>query len=644
MIIDLKKYLFIGAKEDLREFFLRAQEKGFIEFITSRGKKAAELPKEIKNLIEAIKVLRKQPVKSPYTGGGDLAFAHEIVQRILGLKAEIDKLSEEKRFLEAEISRVAPFGDFSFDNIAFIENAGNRKLQFFCMKTSKRQKVVLPEELIYIGTDYDLDYFIAINKEPKTYPEMIEMRFEQSLGELKNYFAFVSESLHQIEAELKGFAGYIPFLKESLLEHLDTHFLSSTKKEVEFPIEGSLFSIEGWVPTNKIDKLFPLVEGLAIHVEPISIEEKDRVPTYMQNKGPGRLGEDLVKIYDIPSPSDKDPSSWVFWSFALFFAIIISDAGYGLLYLGLAIFLRYKFPDLKGKGKRLLKTFTILSVACIVWGILTTSFFGITLHPTNPLSKMSVVHYLVEKKATYVFDQKGEVYQEWAKRIPQVTKAQNGSQMLDLAFEIKNGKTTYKMLEDFNDNILLEISLLIGVLHIAISLFRYSLRNWANIGWILFLAGGYLYFPRILDALSFTQFIFGMSEAAASTYGIQLLFIGIGLAIVLALIQRGFKGISEGMNLIRVTADVLSYLRLYALALAGAMLARTFNDLGVDIGLVFGFIVILFGHVINIQISTMAGVIHGLRLNFIEWYHYCFDGGGKLFNPLRKLKTNEPNR
>ncbi len=640
MIIDLKKYLFIGAKEDLRDFFLRAQEKGFIEFISHRGKKHAEFPKEIKQLIEAIKILRKQPVKTPYAGGGDLAFAHEIVQRILGLKAEIDKLSEEKRFLEAEISRVAPFGDFSFDDIHFIENAGQRKIQFFCMKTSKRQKVVLPEELIYIGTDYDLDYFIAINKELKSYPDMIEMRFEQSLGELKNYFAFVSESLHQIEAELKGFAGYIPFLKESLLEHLDTHFLASTKKEVDFPIEGSLFSIEGWVPENKIGELFPLVEGLAVHMEPISVEERDRVPTYMQNKGTARLGEDLVKIYDIPSPQDKDPSGWVLWAFALFFAMIIADAGYGLLYLALAAFLKYKFPDLKGKGKRLLKIFTLLSISCIVWGILTTSFFGITINPQNPLSKLSLIHYLAEKKADYHFKEKDEVYQDWVKRFPQVAEAKSGEQMLVSAIDNKGGKTSYKMMEEFNDNILLELSLLVGVVHIAISLFRYLWRNWAHLGWILFLIGGYLYFPRVLDTTSFTQFVFFISKEAASTYGIQLIYIGIGLAFVLALVQKGFKGISEVTNLIRVTADVLSYLRLYALALAGAIMARTFNDLGVEIGLVVGFLVILFGHIINIQIGTMAGVIHGLRLNFIEWYHYCFDGGGKLFNPLRKLKTH----
>lgn len=66
-------------------------------------------------------------------------------------------------------------------------------------------------------------------------------------------------------------------------------------------------------------------------------------------------------------------------------------------------------------------------------------------------------------------------------------------------------------------------------------------------------------------------------------------------------------------------------------------MAETFNRMGIDLGLFFGIIVILGGHGINFVLGTMGGVIHGLRLNFIEWYHYSFDGGGKLFKPLRRF-------
>lgn len=641
MIIDLKKHLFIGAKEDLADFFIRAQEEGFIEFVSEKGTKAKELPEPVRKLIDAIKVLRKQPVKEPYQGGGDLDFAADIATQVLDLTHEIEKLSEEKRFLESEITRVAPFGQFSLDDIAFIEEKTGKKIQFYCVKTSKTHEIEEAKELIYVGTDYDLDYFIGINNQPKSYPGLIEMQFDRTVGELKNHLLFVEETLHLVEAELKGFAGHLDFLRNSLLGELDIHSMEKTKKDVEYPIEGSIFSIEGWVPENQLDKLPALIEGKAIFFEPIAVEVDDKVPTYMENKGIDALGEDLVRIYDIPAHTDKDPSRWVLWAFALFFAMILADGGYGLIYLGMAFFLKYKFPDLKGAGKRFLKLLFILSSSCIIWGLLTTSFFGIEIAPTNSFSRFSILNHMAEKKAIYHQEKKDETYKEWLKRYPNIATAKNGQEMLTDAYKMKNGRKEYEMLNNFTDSILLEISLLIGVIHICLSLLRYAKRKWANFGWIAFAIGGYLYFPNTLKATSMIQFLGFIEKDLAGLVGIQLLYGGIGAAAVLALIQNKWKGLIDITEIIQIFADILSYLRLYALALASTIMARTFNDMGIGIGLVVGSIFILIGHAINITLGTMGGVIHGLRLNFIEWYHYCFDGEGKLFNPLRKLRIKQ---
>ena len=77
MIINLKKHLFLGTKDALADFFIRAQEAGFIEFISDQRKKK-EAPEPIRKLMSVIKILRKQPLKDPYLGGGDLDFADEI--------------------------------------------------------------------------------------------------------------------------------------------------------------------------------------------------------------------------------------------------------------------------------------------------------------------------------------------------------------------------------------------------------------------------------------------------------------------------------------------------------------------------------------------------------------------------------------
>src|SRR5580700_5733746 len=321
MIVEVKKYLILGTKEEIDQFFSRSQQEGVIEFIPPAKKVMEAVPAELQHLLRAMKILRKLPVKKPYEGTMDLQHADETAQKILYLKAEVERLYEERRLLETEMVRVAPFGDFSLEDIDYIEKQGRCKVQFFCMKTGK---AYINDEIIYIGNEYDLDYFIAINKGLRIYPEMIEIRIDRPLGELQMHLGFVKESLHQIEAELKGFAGYLDFLHEAFVERLNDYHLASAKKDVTHPLDNSLFVAYAWIPSNKTHLLASVTDGMAIHCEPILIEESDRTPTYMENQGSCRIGEDLVKIYDIPATTDRDPSGWVFWSFALFFAMIVA--------------------------------------------------------------------------------------------------------------------------------------------------------------------------------------------------------------------------------------------------------------------------------------------------------------------------------
>lgn len=641
MIIPLKKYLFFGPKNALAEFLIEAQSEGFIEFITDKDKK--QFSKDVHNLVEAIKILRKQPIKEPYEEEEEnLAHADEIATEVIGLKEQIEKLREEKRYLEAEIARVAPFGEFSFEDIDFIQKYGKKKIQFYCVKTTKSHVVEDADDLIFIGTDYDLDYYIGIHDQPKSYPGMIEMQVDHTALQYKNHLVFVNETEHQLEAELKGFAGHIDFLHRALLQKLDRYNLEKTKRSAEFPIEASVFSIQGWVPKNKIQKLQTLIGDRPIYFELIATEAQDKTPTYMENKGTPRLGEDLVKVFDIPSSNDIDPSGWVMWSFAVFFAMIIADAGYGLIYLALTLFIHFKFPHLKENGKRFVKLMFILSISCIIWGLLTFNFFSIQFSPNNQIARYSPLRFLAEKKADYIVEHKGSTYQEWIEEYPKVAQAKTGQEAFVLAAKVEdNKKVSYPMLTDLSNDIVLELSLLIGVIHISMALLRYARRNWANFGWVFFAIGGYLYFPIYLKTLSFVEFLHILPPNIARLIGLQLLFGGIGSAIILAIIQKRWLGLAEIPQVVQIFADILSYLRLYALALAGSIMSGTFNELGVAAGLVFGFLIILVGHSINLLLSTMGGVIHGLRLNFVEWYRYCFEGEGKLFNPLRKLKKNQ---
>src|SRR5262249_22633277 len=128
--------------------------------------------------------------------------------------------------------------------------------------------------------------------------------------------------------------------------------------------------------------------------------------------------------------ADKDPSSWVFIAFLIFFSMIVADAGYGLLLLACTLWIKYKFKPKKGLAKRILSLATYLSIGCIVWGVLTTSFFGIEISQDNPWKKISITDWAITQKANYFIKQKPPAYEQLIKEYPEAAKATTGKELL----------------------------------------------------------------------------------------------------------------------------------------------------------------------------------------------------------------------
>ncbi len=640
MRIDVRKFLFIGAAAHRKAFFSQAQKEGVIEFIDPARVPTREVPKELHDINEAIKVLRGLPVveqeeRNEYSRAG------EISGNILTLRGEEEKLREERRVLRQEIARVEPFGDFSLQEIKRLENDGNRVVQFFASKKQVEAKACELPEVIWLNSSHGLDYYISLNKEPQRYEGMIEMKIEQPVGSLRRRFNVLEMELDVVEAKLRVLAKENDYLHEALRNQLNKHNLTAAEKGIEGLLESRIFAVQGWVAEHHLDRARALSGEHDIDFSEVAIEETDHVPTYLENTGYARIGEDLVHIYDTPSIGDKDPSPWVLWSFALFFAIILGDGGYGLIFLALSLGLWMKFPKAKGALRRFMKLATILSVSCIGWGLLTNSFFGIGFDIDSSVREVSGLQWLVEQKADYHHSMQDGVYSEWVAKFPGVATASSGYESLQAAVLERAGKVSWPMLDKYSDSLMLELALVIGIIHITLSLLRSIRESWAGVGWILLMVGGYLYVPDYLHCTSLAQILGGLDKSYAAELGYQLIFTGLGAAVVLALVQHKSEGAAEIINLIQVFSDVLSYLRLYALGLAGSMMSSTFNEIGASAPFIAGFFIILIGHVVNIVLGIMGGVIHGLRLNFLEWYHYCFEGGGRMFKPLEMIEVKE---
>lgn len=637
MRIDLKKFLFIGFQKEKDAFFAKAQEFGLIHFISKDPKSVGTISHDVQTITGALKILRGLPpveqetLEQFHLGDG-------IAYKVVDLHHKIEKLHEELRILGLDIARVKPFGDFSLDDVKKIEKESNRVVQFFAGKPGLAEDGLLPDTAVYVNSDQGLDYFIAISPAPIVTKDMIEMKIDHPLGVLLQRQQAAENELDRIEAQLKTYAKYDSFLHETLLYRLDKQNLQVASSLAQPAMEGELFAIEGWTPENKIDEMYTFVNKMHVFVEEIEIGEKDPIPTYLQNEGFSRMGEDLVNIYDTPSATDKDPSLWVLFSFALFFSVIMGDGGYGLVFLLAALFVRYKMGSrLQGAGKRFWKLAVLLSVSCIAWGLFTNSFFAMSLSPTNPIRAYSPLTWLAIKKIGYSINLHDQTYLEAVKKYSNLAPITDPREFLLNAVTVKDGELNYELADTMNGGELMEIAIVIGVVHLILSMLRYVRRNWASAGWVLVLIGSFLYFPGYLGTPSFINYVFGVSMETAQIEGLYLIEGGFALAIVLSLIQNKWLGLLEPMTAIQILADVLSYLRLYALGLAGGIVAATVNEFAASSGLILGMILALIGHITNIVLSIMGGVIHGLRLNFIEWYHYSFHGGGKPYRPLKKL-------
>lgn len=635
---DVKKYLFIGAEADRLSFFSKAQEAGIVHFIDAKRSSVQQPPQEVHDISKAIKILRGLPT-AEQEDIESLEITSKVTHEILSLKETIDRLAEEERTVKLDMSRVEPFGDFSLKEINDLEKETHRKVKFYCAKIGVFDASQLQDEILYIASANGLDYFIAIKDSDAQYPKLIEMVIDRPWGMLNNRYHEILKEKHDYETQLKEYAKYNTFLHHALINVLNDHHLRETSGFVQMPLEeGAIFSIEGWVPVNKEELLQQLISEMNVHAEEVAINPDEVIPTYLENSGVARIGEDLVHIYDTPSNTDKDPSVWVLVFFALFFSMIIGDGGYGLILLLVALYIRNKQIKMTKMGKRVLDLVTILSFSVIAWGVLTTSFFGMTIAPDSALRKVSLMSWLVEKKVEYHVQHQDETYQEWIKTYPQLSTSSDPTEFLMQAHTVSpNGLVSYDVYNKFADNIMMELALLVGVVHIILSMLRYIGRNPQNIGWVIFLIGAYLYTPVFLGATSIANFVFGIDKHAVAQNALYMMYGGAILALVIALFKHKWFGLLEATVVIQIFGDVLSYLRLYALGLSGSLLTATMNEMAASAPLIFGILILIFGHAVNLVLSVMGGVIHGLRLNFLEWYHYSFEGGGKIFNPLRKL-------
>ena len=350
-----------------------------------------------------------------------------------------------------------------------------------------------------------------------------------------------------------------------------------------------VFVLQGWLTTKAVDDVEvqlkeKLGEGEYVFL-PLEIaeEEYEEVPTVLENNAFLQPFENLTEMYGLPKYGELDPTPYTAPFYLVFFGMMAADLGYGaLLWLGTFIMLKFFHFD-KGMNRNL-KFFHLLSYPVMIWGIVFGSAFGADL-PFQPLS-------LSKDLITIMI-----------------------------------------------------LSIIFGVIQIMVGLSLGAYSNLkkkayvdaytSHLGWLAIITGIILY---VLGSM-----VLNISWIA--TIGSSIAIIAAVAIVVVTVLSSENKwgGLASGLyNLYGISgyvADVVSYTRLMALAVSGGSIASAFNMLVGFLPPVARFtagiflIVALQG--LNIFLSFLGAYVHGLRLQFVEFFGKFYDGGGHALKPFK---------
>ncbi|MEW5722825.1 MAG: hypothetical protein AB1896_06940 [Thermodesulfobacteriota bacterium] len=584
MIAQMKKVTFIGLQSDRERFLKRLQEVGLTHLIIpGEVLEPAEAAKALERVTETLKFLDRL-AKKQEVPEGESGEVEELCTRLEELKDRETRLQAEWNGLKKELIRSQAWGEIDPADVALLRSKG-LDFRFFRLPRKEFERLSDEAALVQVtGQSEGEVAFVAFSAQPLAYAHLAE-KDPQSPVQLAVQMQAAETELAGIRAEYTELSQGVPALKRSATELKDNYEYEKARLNVESGLLDRLFVLRCWSPLPEEELIQKIGPDFVLYHMVSEPEPGDRVPVLLENPPVLAPGEDLVKVYSHPGYSDFDPSGFVLYCFAVFLGMIIGDAGYGLFLLGLTVFIHFKVKR-KGPGLvRFLRLSFLLSLSVIFFGVISVSYFGISIGKDNFLSRLMLLDLVT----------------------PQGQRA------------------------------VMLISIIMGMVHITLSLAIKLVRqrDLPSLGWIIVIWSGYF----VLRAR--------MTQGAVNEPAQWVMIAGLVLVLLFTSssknpIIRFLAGLNGVLGIIQVFSDVLSYLRLFALGLATVYISQTVNMLaGMAVeavpwlGFVLAGLILLGGHAVNLLLGVMSGVIHGLRLNFLEWYRWCFEGDGLPFRPFK---------
>ncbi len=600
-IVPLVKMTIYGAESERDAVLDRLQRLGCVHIIDLSSTDIdadAEDDVLLANARDALQFLKTAPDQRRQVRRKDQFDLEQVIGEAMQLKTQYRQLRDERDELQKAIKDLLPWGEFDLPDAAARGHVAFHFQVVAQRDTSQLEECGRPYSVI--SRDAESVYVVILgDAEPDDLPGNSVQLSPRPLSQLRLRLEEVEEQLEEIRHKRSGLSRWCHLLAGAL-DHADDE-TSKAKALRQTFVANNVFALQGWIPTAATDQLvrFANENQLAIRIE--NSEEDDDPPTLLHNQEALAGSEGLVTFYKTPDYRAWDPSVFVFFSFAIFFAMIMADAGYGLILAAITAGLWRKLGA-STSGRRTRNVLATIAGFTIAYGVLCGSYFGVT--PSDD---------------------------SWLARL--------------------------RILDAQSQALMMPLTIIIGVIHLSVAnvvmawLHRGRATALASLGWVVVMIGATL--AGVASTLE-SNAEWAAAKETATQAGAVLLIAGLG-AVFFFSSQQPLLTISIKAHLLRLVdgakgltgvsslfGDVLSYLRLFALGLSGAKLSETFNNLATEswnaagFGVIGAIAIVILGHALNLLLCIMSGVVHGLRLNCIEFFKWGLPDEGYSFKAFAK--------
>jgi V/A-type H+-transporting ATPase subunit I len=615
MIIKMTKYSFVLLTGEKDGFLEQIQELGVVD-ITRSVKPVDQDSSEM--LAKASKARKTAEFLEgiDYSGDADFEAISKTTAEVEGnpvdfvesCRTRISELTADLAAASRQAAARLPWGEYDRQALESLADHGYI-VRYYCTD-SKRFEQSWAElyPLQVVEDDGKKIWFVTIAAKDEAYSFPIQetAKPDGTYAEAIAETARIREEIVRCKAGLLNAKDYIPAIKESCnneLVELDRYLAENAATGAA---EDMLTVFTGFAPEENDEALAEAFDKMGVlYVKEEAVQE-DNPPIKLKNNWFTRQFEVFTEMYGMPVYTEFDPTPIVAPFYLLFFAMCMGDAGYGIILLLMGIMLNkgwLKVDMFKGLGNII----SLLGIGTLVVGTILGTFFGTSLYDSA-----------------------------W---VPQAVK----NCMIVGDIEIPGIGIL---------NIQMILAMGIGIFHICLAMTvkaicytkRFGIKeNIATWGWLLLIVGGV-----ILALLGVGKIL--------SPEAMKWAVIGVGGISALAIYIFNTPGRNPLINIgaglwdtynmaTGILGDVLSYLRLFALGLAGGMLGQAFNDLAVSVKgdspvtwLPFVLILVI-GHVMNIMLSGLGAFVHPMRLTFMEYFKNAgYEGKGAAYNPLTTNK------